>query len=726
MTLHLINNDTADRLVGALCNTLVHSLWQGVLLAAAAGIIVICTRKAASALRYNLLMGAMLLFAIATTGTFAWQYAKSERHIAAALQGRHFNGYAAPVHVEPIRVFLNGQQQSLRGFPERLNSYLADHHNTIVFIWFLIVCARSLQLAFGLYGTYRLKRSNVLAAGLHWQQLMQQLAMALGIRQTITLLESGLAKVPMVIGHLKPVILVPVGLLTSLSAGEVEAILIHELAHIKRRDYLVNMLQSLMEIVFFFNPAVLWVSKLIKTERENCCDDLALAQNHNKLNYIRALVSCEEYRASVPAYAMGLTGSKGTLLDRVKRMASNRNHSLNTFEKTMLAVCLVMLGLGVSAFSARENIKKALKIAAAVIHHDKLQVKLKVKKAETDTIKNKKREQGDHLNEVLDQLQQLHPDTLKTTGSRELDALIGNVDSLKGTSSPLSGLNINKSGLTGNLSGLNANLSLLRGNSIALNGNLGSLNSPLSLLAKPDTNPMKTLMAMNPRTFNTFHKIEMELYHKQLITDTNHVSISLNDKELIVNGVRMSDELHQQIFKKYGTKGGSGAFSGSYSTSGNTDDDEFVPPVPPVPAVPPVGPMPPLPAVSNVPPTAPVPSVPAVPPVNPLPPLPMVPDDYSTTYSGNGYHYSTGRYKLRNSEMMRRNAERQKAMLADLVKDGLVTDTKNMSFSLSDKEFLINGQKQSDEIFKKYKQKYIPAGSGNNWSWTYTHTDDKK
>jgi bla regulator protein BlaR1 len=80
----------------------------------------------------------------------------------------------------------------------------------------------------------------------------------------------------MVIGNLKPVILMPIGLLTALTTEEVEAILMHELAHIKRRDYLVNLLQSLMEIVFFFNPAVLWISQLIKAERENCCDDLAL------------------------------------------------------------------------------------------------------------------------------------------------------------------------------------------------------------------------------------------------------------------------------------------------------------------------------------------------------------------------------------------------------------------------------------------------------------------
>ena len=234
----------------------------------------------------------------------------------------------------------------------------------------------------------------------------------------------------MVIGHLKPVIIVPVGLLIALSAEEVEAILIHELAHIRRRDYLVNMLQSGMEIVFFFNPAVLWVSKLIKTERENCCDDLAVAQNNNKINYIRALVSCEEYQASVPAYAMGFPGEKNSLLSRVKRIVSNRNYSLNLFEKTILAVCLVLFGLGVSAFTAREHIQKVVKSVVTTIHQDIKAENKKVKAIVIDTT-HKNQTQTDNVNESLNQSQQLQQEEHATTGSPESDALVRTVDSLR-------------------------------------------------------------------------------------------------------------------------------------------------------------------------------------------------------------------------------------------------------------------------------------------------------
>ena len=159
----------------------------------------------------------------------------------------------------------------------------------MVLIWFLIICARSIQFAAGLHNIYHIKRTKVLSAGIYWDNKIGELSDQLGIKRTVQIMQSGIAKLPMVLGHFKPVILIPIGLLTALSTEEVESILVHELAHIHRRDYLVNLLQNLMEIVFFFNPAVLWVSALIKAERENCCDDIVVAQTSSKVSYIKAL-----------------------------------------------------------------------------------------------------------------------------------------------------------------------------------------------------------------------------------------------------------------------------------------------------------------------------------------------------------------------------------------------------------------------------------------------------
>ena len=107
----------------------------------------------------------------------------------------------------------------------------------------------------------------------------------------------------MAIGFFKPLILVPMGLLTHLPADQLHAILLHELGHIRRQDYLVNLLQRFAETVFFFNPAVLWLFALLRRERECCCDDLVLLHTGNRKSYLDALVGFQEYRSA--ALALG-------------------------------------------------------------------------------------------------------------------------------------------------------------------------------------------------------------------------------------------------------------------------------------------------------------------------------------------------------------------------------------------------------------------------------------
>ncbi|HEY2583844.1 MAG TPA: M56 family metallopeptidase, partial [Mucilaginibacter sp.] len=327
----------SDQLIKALCSTLLHSLWQGIALAVIAGLIMVFTKNVSAAMRYNLLVGALTLFAVGATATFIYEVQKPAgwNSPATVYITDHNAGKAIttsnevpaarlvtapPVSVKPITSQV--QPPANENITQTVTTYLNTHYNAIVLIWFLIICAKSVQMAVGLQGVYHLKKTSVYAVSKTWEGKFLQLAKQLHIRQSIRILESGIARVPMVIGHLKPVILIPIGLINALSVEEVEAILVHELAHIRRRDYLINFLQGFMEIVFFFNPAVLWVSKLIKAERENCCDDLVLAQNNNKVSYIRALLSCEEYQSSVPTYAMGFPGGKNMSLQRVKRMIS--------------------------------------------------------------------------------------------------------------------------------------------------------------------------------------------------------------------------------------------------------------------------------------------------------------------------------------------------------------------------------------------------------------------
>jgi len=352
----------SSQLIKALGNTLMHSLWQGVLLAVVGGLVVIFTKKQSAAVRYNLLIATLLLFACGTVVTFLGQLQSAEGQHTVIVK----TGNVPVTNVEAI------QQQSTaspayeakQSLGTILVDYLNEHSNTIVLIWFLIICAKSIKLAAGVYEVYQLKNTRVKALDNYWNDRLAELSAHLKIKQVIGIVESGIAKVPMVIGHFKPLILIPVGFINALSTDEVEAILVHELAHIRRRDYLVNLLQSFMEIVFFFNPAVLWISQLIKAERENCCDDIALEQASSKYGYIQALLSCQEYQA--PGLSMALANNKSNLLNRVKRMVNNHNQSLNIMEKTLLTICLVAAGFCTVAFSAnKENKNTPVKLSVA-------------------------------------------------------------------------------------------------------------------------------------------------------------------------------------------------------------------------------------------------------------------------------------------------------------------------------------------------------------------------
>jgi bla regulator protein BlaR1 len=516
-----MNISMSDQLTSALCNTLLHSLWQGIILAALAGLIVVSTRKASSALRYNLLISALVLFAVGVFATFMGQYLQHTGPAAVVQPGvQPVFGATITVTAQPgVRPIPAPQP----GFIERVEAYLNGHHDTIVLIWFLIICARSLQLGVGLYGTYRIKRVRVAAVKGHWSGRMQQLADGLGIRQTIAFLESGLAKTPMVIGHLKPVVLVPIGLLAALSTAEVEAILIHELAHIRRRDYLVNMLQSLLEIVFFFNPAVLWISKMIKTERENCCDDLALAQDHNKANYIRALVSCEEYKSSVPAYAMAFPGGKNTLLHRVKRMANNRNHSLNLFEKTVLALCLVGAGLFVTAFSSlhhkpQQNIQAPSHIQPTSTQPASTQSASIQPASIQPSTTRPALAQHRHAPQHTDTTTKPQPfESITALPATGIQAVPDPVDTLE--ADPYSNTGYNN---------------------------------------RPYRSGYSKYADQQARYQSDAAKIKIDLMKDGLVSDTNHIHFTISEKEFILNGVRQSPEVFQRYRNKFDPTNGPG------------------------------------------------------------------------------------------------------------------------------------------------------------------------
>jgi GWxTD domain-containing protein len=151
-----------------------------------------------------------------------------------------------------------------------------------------------------------------------WNHRLAQLRARLQISAPVTMLESCVAEVPAVMGWLRPVILVPAGLLAGMSATQIEAILIHELAHIRRGDYLINVIQNVVESFLFYHPAVWWISRVIRVEREHCCDDIVVAANGDAPAYAAALAALERTRWEAHDAALAATG--GNLMKRIRRL----------------------------------------------------------------------------------------------------------------------------------------------------------------------------------------------------------------------------------------------------------------------------------------------------------------------------------------------------------------------------------------------------------------------
>jgi beta-lactamase regulating signal transducer with metallopeptidase domain len=198
----------------------------------------------------------------------------------------------------------------------RLGELCERHARWIVLAWTLGVLSCSARVLTGWRRLVHLcRRAEPLPPA--EQAVLERLSDALGIRRAVRLLASPEIAVPATVGWLRPVVLLPVAALGGLTSAELELVLRHELAHVRRHDYLVNLLQTAAETLLFFHPAVWWIGSVIRSERENCCDDLALASGAAPLSYARALTALETLRV-LPAPALSALG--GSLPQRVRRL----------------------------------------------------------------------------------------------------------------------------------------------------------------------------------------------------------------------------------------------------------------------------------------------------------------------------------------------------------------------------------------------------------------------
>jgi beta-lactamase regulating signal transducer with metallopeptidase domain len=188
----------------------------------------------------------------------------------------------------------------------------------IVSVWLVGVTVLLLHTFRGWYQIRRLHTAAIARAPSSWQPAANRLAQQLRLRKPVRVVEFTRVDVPAVLGWLRPVIILPVAAIAQLSPTQVEAVLAHELAHVRRHDYVVNLLQRVAEAVLFYHPAIWWISARVREEREHCCDDLAIEICGDRDSYATALAELESRRITAPV--LGLAATDGPLLSRVRRI----------------------------------------------------------------------------------------------------------------------------------------------------------------------------------------------------------------------------------------------------------------------------------------------------------------------------------------------------------------------------------------------------------------------
>ncbi len=329
---------SGNMILQALGWTVIHALWQGAVIATLLAIVFALLPRKSAVIRYKLAYAGMLGMVIWSVWTFGSELDQPDQF--KLIYENHLLHETTTITFEGINPLNSGWIASLK-------AQVTDYIPWVACIWVLGALFFSLRW-FGSFLYLRQLRNT--AYTLHhplWQKKTDRLAAYFGFGRKVYLMVSERIQSPMVIGHLKPVILLPIGFLTALAPSQVESILVHELAHIRRNDFLLNMLQQLLEILFFYHPAYWWLSQVLQDEREHCCDDIAISYSGDPLAYARALTELEQHRLDHGKLAIGIQGRNNHMLGRIKRImgVKQQNVNMNTRLVTFLIMSISLCGL---------------------------------------------------------------------------------------------------------------------------------------------------------------------------------------------------------------------------------------------------------------------------------------------------------------------------------------------------------------------------------------------
>jgi beta-lactamase regulating signal transducer with metallopeptidase domain len=316
----------------ALGVALARFVWQGAVIALGVGALLSCMGRRPARERYALACFGLLVMAVLPVASFGAVLAGAASGVstASAAMGDGVRTWTSEI---TLASWAGARLETLRPW--------------LMSAWMCGVLLLSLRTVLAWRQAQALAHEGTRQPGGTVMMALVRMTERTRMSRPVRLLESVNIEVPTVVGLWRPLILVPASTLTGLSVSQLEAILAHELAHIRRHDYLVNLLQALVETALFYHPAVWWLSSRIREEREHCADDVAVECCGDALLYSRALATLEQLRVRIPSPAVAASG--GSLLQRIQRLlaapqARVHLHPWRLAGSLVAAMLVVLLG----------------------------------------------------------------------------------------------------------------------------------------------------------------------------------------------------------------------------------------------------------------------------------------------------------------------------------------------------------------------------------------------
>ncbi|MFT5200352.1 MAG: beta-lactamase regulating signal transducer with metallopeptidase domain, partial [Planctomycetota bacterium] len=353
-----------------------HFLWQGALIGCVSAGILICIRRTASSARYAVALGGLLVGFLVFSSTFL-----------------HFllNSSGPMLPLSGALPLLNLGE----GFVAAPASSL-DGALIAAWCWLVGTILMSIRMLRNCLGVRHLKTTLISAPEVSWVREFHELRLKIGVQRVVRLVASGVAEVPMVVGWLSPIVIVPVAAFASLDPAQLRCLLAHELQHIRRHDPVINAIQVVLETILFFHPAVWWLSKQMRIEREYCCDQAAVQLAGDPKLLAQALASMEALRIQLPNPDFVLAANGGPLMQRITRILGLRPNRRSFFSGWQLPIGLIVTGIMATAGQtlAQPSVMLADEVVAQETGQDATPRKKvrPAKKAETPTDQRKVRE----------------------------------------------------------------------------------------------------------------------------------------------------------------------------------------------------------------------------------------------------------------------------------------------------------------------------------------------